>query len=305
MNCDKTMELLSEYIDGILDAETEKQIEHHISICSTCKQEYQLLKDLIDDCHQIDEVDLPDDFHQKLHNRLIQDSDSTGSGKTGISYRRYYKAAAALILAISMGIIMNSGILNMGSQKKSESTQRSSEMAKEEAKIEDTQAEAPQYGIMNDRKAALTSEAKPKAAVDKNIVAAQSVKAYNVMTVNLREDEYKKYFQDIGVIIEGLGGYLKSKEPVIYILPDKSMDTLINRLRDEYKISSISITTRDITVQFTEDVGEASGTAENGKQPQLADGSGKDMDKQAADKSDELKEMDSILGNVVIEINRN
>jgi len=43
MNCTKVVSLLSEWLDGDLDKLIQKQLEHHLSKCSSCQKELSLL----------------------------------------------------------------------------------------------------------------------------------------------------------------------------------------------------------------------------------------------------------------------
>lgn len=142
MDCHKTIELLSEYVDGMLDEEMKQEVERHIATCDSCMNEYKMLRNIIDNFHELHESDLPDDFHQKLHDRLIEESSNVKTQKRNIRNKRYFAtAAAALMLAISIGMAVNSGILNlnMGSSKKAESIQTEGD---EKAEVQ------PKFNIM-------------------------------------------------------------------------------------------------------------------------------------------------------------
>ena len=70
MECAKIKDLLSEYIDGTLDAKTEALIDKHLLTCRKCKEELTSLKTLIRELGSVEAFKAPDDFLEKLHERL-------------------------------------------------------------------------------------------------------------------------------------------------------------------------------------------------------------------------------------------
>lgn len=70
MNCAGIKGLLSEYIDGVLDAQTETVIKEHISTCADCHKEMEELKALIKDIGSFEQAMAPDDFLDRVHKRI-------------------------------------------------------------------------------------------------------------------------------------------------------------------------------------------------------------------------------------------
>jgi len=70
MKCAGIKQLLSEYIDGVLDAQTKEHLEEHISTCANCRQELQELKALVKDLGSLKYTKAPDDFIDRLHERI-------------------------------------------------------------------------------------------------------------------------------------------------------------------------------------------------------------------------------------------
>lgn len=313
MDCNRTSELLSEYIDGILDAETEAKVEKHIEVCQRCREEYQLLMSIIDECHQIDEIDLPDDFHRKLHDRLVEDSKDQKRIKANGGWRRYYTAAAAvLVLVISLGMVINSGILNMGSGKKSESAIDSKEMVRQDMAATPQiaangveESPASEAASAPEERTTMKSAAIQGTVLNENVADTQQRMVYNVLTINLSGEEYNKYIKDLGVVIESMGGFVKSEEPASYMMPEDNMGEFLNKLRETYNINNVILSQEDITEKykqieqeisrFTEEYGDANG-ADDGKG---------EADKQKIEKEQELNDLNSRLGYVIIQINRN
>jgi hypothetical protein len=70
MECAKIKDLLSEYIDGTLDAQPKALIDEHLLACPKCNEELASLKTLIRELGSMESFKAPDDFLEKLHERL-------------------------------------------------------------------------------------------------------------------------------------------------------------------------------------------------------------------------------------------
>jgi len=70
MECAEIRDLLSEYIDGALDAQTNALIDAHLRACPKCSEELDSLKTLIGELGSVESLKAPDDFLEKLHERL-------------------------------------------------------------------------------------------------------------------------------------------------------------------------------------------------------------------------------------------
>lgn len=70
MECANIKEVLSEYIDGILDSQTEARVEEHLSTCRACQEELSSLKAVVNGLSSLESVKAPEDFLEKLHERM-------------------------------------------------------------------------------------------------------------------------------------------------------------------------------------------------------------------------------------------
>lgn len=70
MKCGEIGELLSEYIDDVLDPETKSVVDEHLSTCKDCQEELASLKVLVRDLGSLEPVEPPKDFLDQLHERL-------------------------------------------------------------------------------------------------------------------------------------------------------------------------------------------------------------------------------------------
>jgi len=70
MECAAILELLSEYIDGTLDAQTRTAVEKHVAVCENCKQVLASLHAVVEELSALDPVKPPADFLEKIHERM-------------------------------------------------------------------------------------------------------------------------------------------------------------------------------------------------------------------------------------------
>ncbi len=70
MKCGEIKELLSEYVDGVLDPETMAIVDGHLSDCKDCQRELSSLRALVSALESLDTVEPPRDFLHQLHQRI-------------------------------------------------------------------------------------------------------------------------------------------------------------------------------------------------------------------------------------------
>lgn len=70
MECARIKELLSEYIDGTLDAQARAVVEDHVATCKSCKEELASLSALVEELGSLEPVKAPEDFLEKIHERM-------------------------------------------------------------------------------------------------------------------------------------------------------------------------------------------------------------------------------------------
>jgi anti-sigma factor RsiW len=77
MECAETKELLSEYIDGILDRETRGLVEEHLRTCKDCREELASLRAVVKELGSLEPVGAPADFLDRVHERIERPSRSS------------------------------------------------------------------------------------------------------------------------------------------------------------------------------------------------------------------------------------
>lgn len=74
MECSKVKELLSEYLDGMLDEEASARVQAHLSQCADCRVEHASLEVLVHELGTMEPVTPPVDFLDRLHERMEEPS---------------------------------------------------------------------------------------------------------------------------------------------------------------------------------------------------------------------------------------
>jgi hypothetical protein len=70
MDCAEIQKLLSEYIDGTLDAKIVQAVETHISACEDCSETLVSLRTMIEELNALEPLKAPADFLEKIHQRM-------------------------------------------------------------------------------------------------------------------------------------------------------------------------------------------------------------------------------------------
>jgi hypothetical protein len=68
--CPHIIQLLSEYIDGALDASKMTAVTEHLHVCEVCSRRHEALKSLISRMGNIRPAKAPDNFLDKIHDRI-------------------------------------------------------------------------------------------------------------------------------------------------------------------------------------------------------------------------------------------
>ena len=95
-------EFLSPYLDGMLTEEENKNIEEHLAQCPRCRKELSELKEFIELMNDMEDQELPADFHEKLHQRLLKEQESSvHKNRNQILMKWIGGLAAAVVLILS------------------------------------------------------------------------------------------------------------------------------------------------------------------------------------------------------------
>lgn len=70
MDCEKTQELMSSYIDGEATDIDIAELESHIENCDNCKCEFSQLLDIVNGLKSIDKLEIPHNLHNEIINNI-------------------------------------------------------------------------------------------------------------------------------------------------------------------------------------------------------------------------------------------
>ncbi len=125
MKCELARNLMSSYIDRDINEIDKLGLEKHLQQCMDCREEYELLLEVVTECSGFEEAELPEDFHEELHARLLEETKTTGKVKSFFDTAKWkkpstWKIASGLVAAVLVvAVSINGSSLLMG--KKTES----------------------------------------------------------------------------------------------------------------------------------------------------------------------------------------
>jgi hypothetical protein len=111
MNKHHVKDKLSEYIDGMLSQEATSTVKEHLNRCPDCMEEYEEMVKIIEHMNQMESIETPEFFVEKVHDRIEKPSSVKRLVK-GLFYPLRIKvplelagvAAAALLVIYIVGI---------------------------------------------------------------------------------------------------------------------------------------------------------------------------------------------------------
>jgi len=128
-NCCEINEWISLYTDNMLDRDSLAEFEEHIVTCRSCRKELEDTACVVGACKDLLEDDLPVNFKDELHDRLIREKEKHEQlSKTALMRNRYIRicstvAACLLIAVLAKGLLFdnyfNLSGANMGAKSES------------------------------------------------------------------------------------------------------------------------------------------------------------------------------------------
>lgn len=108
MKCERIREQMSAYIDNEINEVDKIKFEKHIAECSHCKEEYELLMEVVKECSNINEEELPENFREELHYKLQKAQKSKSRRFSSFIKRNRWQtiavSAVAAVLIFSLSI---------------------------------------------------------------------------------------------------------------------------------------------------------------------------------------------------------
>ncbi len=250
MKCETIRNLLSSYIDRELNDIEKTELENHLAECDECRQEYEMLLDIVSACSNLEEVELPQDFKTELHQRLIEEKKKKNFFR-GILERRSMKVAtglvaAALVIAIGIG---NSSLFDKSMKIAQDSVSSpeygatefaapaappdspagNSAMGESEAKFKAEEAGQPRIALA--KEAAPDMSDSVEAEFDENLMSGQGADIQPIESsrsgrmvirsanLSVNVEDVEKAATDIKQLTESSGGYVENSNIETMQLP--------------------------------------------------------------------------------------
>ena len=189
-NCSEVIEIISQYIDNELDEKERRDFEEHIKSCDSCRTELDEIRHVVELCRDIDEVELPEDFREELHRKLVDARDKGSfNGKVLEVRSKYIKIfssiAAGLLLIFFVRGMYNNGYFSpvrFSGATKSESAAEAPRAMKEESAESASMKAAAGESQAELKMAAQDQEASLDSAPEQGILArAESVEDRGIL----------------------------------------------------------------------------------------------------------------------------
>ena len=102
-DCEHILNLIPLYIDNMLSEEENDILCEHIKICRECKKEAEFLKSVTRVAGEIPEIEVPNDFHERLMNKIaMEDMQKKRFGIVALKRTAISFATAAAVIALSV-----------------------------------------------------------------------------------------------------------------------------------------------------------------------------------------------------------
>ena len=116
MDCELARSLMSSYIDKDINEIDKIELEKHLDSCADCMEDYQMLLSTVQYCNELEEIELPDTFHQDLRQKLQELGHNKVKKRFFNQNWSWVAGVAAVFIVAVIGISSLPG-LNIGSSK--------------------------------------------------------------------------------------------------------------------------------------------------------------------------------------------
>lgn len=229
--CDRFRELISLYIDDMLDEKEKLELEEHLQGCEDCKNELEEIKQLVNSCREMEVKEPPEYLTPLIMNSVRKDA-----LKTGLLNRIIKKANPKVIsvaaAALLLFAVITSGVLpHLGHRisMKSEDSAQSLPQVNEEYQMADNaemeydrgsegkvkmNMAAGENGLMMEKQEVGNRDG----SIDKSMktseapVPEQNRKVIKNADISLEVESFDAGFDSLINIVETLGGYVQNSD---------------------------------------------------------------------------------------------
>jgi hypothetical protein len=255
-SCHEILKIMSLYIDNELDNETKAQFEEHIKDCGDCCAELDKLKEVVGLLNSFEEVELPSDFKESLHEKLSEEKNNQKDTRSIWIARKKYlgwasSVAALLIVAFITGNRLFNRNVGLTNNKRADQTsipnieldshikeRKISKSPDVTGDIEGTEREGEVFSMSDAGDAPMTDgydENTGETNEDVNIMMSNNNntesfyedRMSNEVYITLNSSDYEKTVQDINKIAELCGVNTKNDSAKDYDVTVHSVNAIM------------------------------------------------------------------------------
>lgn len=232
MDCELVRSLMSSYIDKDINEIDRVEFEKHLESCSDCMKEYNLLLSAVAYCNELEEIELPETFHQDLMGK-IQELGPVKSRKSFFKRNWSWVAGVAAVFVVAaIGLSSLTGLpgLNTSDKAAAEEAGRgyggavaqsapaevpAAEPSTRESKVKLEFAESLDMASAADKGAYALTMGAPDDSVAQNKTMQSEAEAYErkIITsgsISLEVTDFDNKMESIADLAERNGGYVES-----------------------------------------------------------------------------------------------
>lgn len=237
--CKDFREQLSLYIDGMLMQHESLLLEEHIKECEGCRRELEILREMVEDCRNLEEKEPPEHLYPMIVSGLRKSQKRTA---VGIARKKWMKpglvtvAAVLLIAVAAKGIIPNLYMSSKSTQDMASPAGAPAEegydtdMASGEFRLSmaqegrGTDSGGAVYGDGNvvlkesEMKAderVFTAQGTPPETGDKRIAISDGRKIIKNAELSIEVEDFNQQYDTIQKMVDETGGYIESSNSYV------------------------------------------------------------------------------------------
>ncbi len=295
MNCTDISELISLYIDDLLDEDHVKMFRKHIKECEACRQDFEELLNIKNMCNELPMVELPTDFEASLHEKLVRakenniimmdtTKDEIGKKKHNWKNWKLYASVAALFIVVILTNPLNQMKIERNQMKENADWGMSKSLKAPEAPEMKVGTTADNRGYSSEESLQLQDES----SFTENSAADQSygkVRMEDIQTeagrkviksgyIDLSVDKYDEKFSEITRLAADSGGFVENSNTqykqyyegnpeeslkqgsVLIRIPENHFNGVLDQIKSLGIVTNISINGQDITKEYRNTVDE-------------------------------------------------
>ncbi|HHW56943.1 MAG TPA: DUF4349 domain-containing protein [Clostridia bacterium] len=246
MDCKKALKLMPMYIDGELGGLQKQELERHLESCDSCRKEYYLEKKLIETLKNISVEELPENFNETLHDRLILQQRMADKKKNAVKKFLMVGVIAASIVFMTVFLVR---VFNNTPRLTREAPSTAAEIAKGSNIYPSEGMKQSSFVLSGENGNQRGLPAGVSRKITKNVAITIEVKNANEI--------YDKVFN----LVKEAEGFIESSEEKVFSdntkrinlvlkVREDRFENVISQIKELGKVTALRIESKDITEQY-------------------------------------------------------